>query len=433
MGDGIGQGGFANYLAGQGGVTGPGGHVYIAGGEGGTTSGDATGVFIFGSNTLIGTTQGDGDGGFVNIIGTKGVGLGRDGGVVVMSAGDAGITGDGGLAFIASGSGGSTSGDDGDLYILTGNVFSPKTDGDGGDITILASSGIGTNRDGGAVGIVAGDATGVGIGGILSFTAGSGGATGVAGTVTVTGGAGGSSSGAGGDITISGGTPVDGNGGTIFITASNGVGTNRDGGDVDVTAGTATGSGSPGTINPNSDTVITGKLTVTGLIDPTGLVMDEQAATPFAFTAGKGTFWVRNDTPNVPMFTDDTGTDFVLGATSSAETTFTGTVQTVNNTPTVVATYTTAANNRVIKVEANSIGRDTAGDVAHYKIVGTFKRNGVGVVTQIGLTSVVHFQEQDSAWDATFSISGTSIRVEVTGDSANNTEWKAVGYAFEHG
>jgi len=58
--------------------------------------------------------------------------------------------------------------------------------------------------------------------------------------------------------------------------------------------------------------ISTGKLTVNGLIDPTGIKMAEQAADPGATGAGEGTFWVRNDAPNIPMFTDDGATDWVL-------------------------------------------------------------------------------------------------------------------------
>jgi hypothetical protein len=43
------------------------------------------------------------------------------------------------------------------------------------------------------------------------------------------------------------------------------------------------------------------------------LAMLEKAAAP-GDEAGVGQFWVRNDTPNVPMFTDDAGTDYVLNA-----------------------------------------------------------------------------------------------------------------------
>lgn len=39
-----------------------------------------------------------------------------------------------------------------------------------------------------------------------------------------------------------------------------------------------------------------------------------ERAAAFGSVATRGQFWVRNDTPNVPMFTDDTGADFVLNA-----------------------------------------------------------------------------------------------------------------------
>jgi hypothetical protein len=69
----------------------------------------------------------------------------------------------------------------------------------------------------------------------------------------------------------------------------------------------------------DDDVEITGKLTVGGLIDPTGMVFDEQATVPGgAPGAGKGTLWVRNDTPNVLVFTDDAGTDWDLNTGSSS-------------------------------------------------------------------------------------------------------------------
>lgn len=63
---------------------------------------------------------------------------------------------------------------------------------------------------------------------------------------------------------------------------------------------------------------ITGKLTVGGLIDPTGLLCTQQAADPGATGAGEGTFWVRNDATTVPMFTDSAGADHVLLYVGSA-------------------------------------------------------------------------------------------------------------------
>jgi hypothetical protein len=45
-----------------------------------------------------------------------------------------------------------------------------------------------------------------------------------------------------------------------------------------------------------------------------GHLQGERAAVPAAPGAGNGYWWIRNDSPNVPMYTDDAGTDFVLNA-----------------------------------------------------------------------------------------------------------------------
>ena len=62
------------------------------------------------------------------------------------------------------------------------------------------------------------------------------------------------------------------------------------------------------------DVDITGKLTVSGVIDPTDLVFTEQSDHTTTPVAGIGILWVRDDAPNVIVFTDDTGVDTVLGA-----------------------------------------------------------------------------------------------------------------------
>ncbi|MCP4122217.1 MAG: hypothetical protein GY751_10730, partial [Bacteroidetes bacterium] len=59
---------------------------------------------------------------------------------------------------------------------------------------------------------------------------------------------------------------------------------------------------------------IGGKLTVGGLIDPTGLVLTEQASVPDTPAAGYGYLWVKDTTPSTMIFTDDVGTDHLLEA-----------------------------------------------------------------------------------------------------------------------
>lgn len=63
-------------------------------------------------------------------------------------------------------------------------------------------------------------------------------------------------------------------------------------------------------LDVTGDASISGKLTVGGLIDPTGLVLTEQSSVPGgAPAAGDGTIWLQDDSPNVPVFTDDSGGD----------------------------------------------------------------------------------------------------------------------------
>jgi hypothetical protein len=81
---------------------------------------------------------------------------------------------------------------------------------------------------------------------------------------------------------------------------------------------TSTGAGTSINLNPDPSgaVVVNGKLTVTGLIDPTGLVLTEQNSNPAPISSGTGTFWVLDSTPTIPIFTDDAGDDWFIGLTS---------------------------------------------------------------------------------------------------------------------
>jgi len=48
------------------------------------------------------------------------------------------------------------------------------------------------------------------------------------------------------------------------------------------------------------------------------IILNEQAAVPWTPAATKGTIWVRNDVPNVPVFTDDAGNDNELAYAGAA-------------------------------------------------------------------------------------------------------------------
>jgi hypothetical protein len=103
-----------------------------------------------------------------------------------------------------------------------------------------------------------------------------------------------------------------------------------------------------------------------------------------------------------------------------------GTVQTTTASTTTAASFT-PPDSTVSVLDVTVSGRKSDGTQgAGYRLAGTFRRSG-GTVTQIGSTSVLSTQEDDSAWDAAFNISGTSIQVSVTGVAATTIDWKARG------
>lgn len=82
-----------------------------------------------------------------------------------------------------------------------------------------------------------------------------------------------------------------------------------------------TGSTTYFSVNSTSTTV-NGKLNVTGLIDPTGLVLDTQATVPGGNPlAGKGTLWITTDATPVLTLTDHTGTSQSFSSSASILTT----------------------------------------------------------------------------------------------------------------
>ena len=93
-------------------------------------------------------------------------------------------------------------------------------------------------------------------------------------------------------------------GATIRITAGANSGAG-DGGNLQLAAGNATGGGADGEIYIG--------LTQTSNVrfGNTGIEMSERSAA-LASAAARGRWWVRDDVPNVPMFTDDDGNDYQL-------------------------------------------------------------------------------------------------------------------------
>ena len=99
------------------------------------------------------------------------------------------------------------------------------------------------------------------------------------------------------------------------------------------------------------------------------------------------------------------------------------TAQTTDATVTTCGTVT-PADATVVLVEAAVVGRKSDGTAgAVYRLAAGFRRAG-GTVTQIGVLTVVVAIEDNVLWDAVFDVSGTAIRVRVTGVAATTIDWK---------
>jgi len=137
---------------------------------------------------------------------------------------------------------------------------------------------------------------------------------------------------------------------------------------------------------------IDGKLTVTGLIDPTGMILDEQSVTPSAPAASKGVLWVKDDTPNVLLFQDDAGNSFDL-------TKFTGN----SDTPSSYSGF----GNGILVVNSGATGVD-------------FTNNSVGTNTDATGTSV--------AFGGSSTVGGNVDAIALgSGATVTNTRGIAVG------
>jgi hypothetical protein len=124
------------------------------------------------------------------------------------------------------------------------------------------------------------------------------------------------------------------------------------------------------TATVDGDLEVTGKLTVAGLIDPTGLVLDEQAAVPFVTAPGKATLWVRDTTPNRLEFTDDAGTDFQMATTADVAATTLADV--------LSADPSTGANNIEI-ANGQGIRGEDAGTIDFESTTGVIKTTAMSI------------------------------------------------------
>lgn len=99
-------------------------------------------------------------------------------------------------------------------------------------------------------------------------------------------------------------------------------------------------------------------------------------------SAGNGKFWVRSDTPNVPMFTDDDGDDWVLNAASGGSAWASATAQTTgaSSTNTIATPVSALPDGEQTSVEVQIFGVDTSDATNTYyrRQLVTYYRDGGG-------------------------------------------------------
>lgn len=108
---------------------------------------------------------------------------------------------------------------------------------------------------------------------------------------------------------------------------------------------------------------------------------------------------------------------------------------TTDATVTTLHTFTVPASTTYM-IEARVTARRTGGtggtaeDGAGYVIRGTYK-NVAGTATLIGAVNADYTAEDQAAWDATFTVSGATVLVRVTGAANNNISWHMTARVYQ--
>ena len=135
--------------------------------------------------------------------------------------------------------------------------------------------------------------------------------------------------------------------------------------------------------------------------------------------ANFGQIWVRNDTPNTLMFTDDTGQDIQISPYRATVTTTTATQTEIISIP--VASGTTYG------YRINIVGNEAAtGDTVFESIFGAI-HNQAGTTAIVGSDIVDRTEDAGAAaWVVTVAADDTTdaLTVDVTGEASHTIDWK---------
>ena len=299
-------------------LAGTGGGVAIFSGLPAAGSAFKSGVSFFGSGDVIDVTNTGGTGN-VNLSSGQTTGSGTSGLITLQSG--LSTLGDTGNVNLTTGA--AVAGSSGDVEIRTGNAIQAglisleggdSSAGFGGNVLILGGDGGGAGTGAaGDIGVLAGnpDPASAFLGGSITLSGTAGATTGAGGLIRLTSGDGGPGGAAIGgllDLLAGDGGSAGGVGGPVNIKAGDGVAGVSAGGDINLTPGVGFGGASDGAV------IVNGKLTVTGLIDPTGLILTGQPSVPATAGLGDGLIWVDNTgAASALKFTNDLGATITVG------------------------------------------------------------------------------------------------------------------------
>lgn len=101
-------------------------------------------------------------------------------------------------------------------------------------------------------------------------------------------------------------------------------------------------------------------------------------------------------------------------------------VQTTNNTQTTLDSITLLDENTYhVEALVNCVKSDGLGR-GSYHISVTVYRTGAGVATLVGGITAFHMQDSNASLNVTFTVSGSVVRVSVTGIAAETWEWSCI-------
>lgn len=165
------------------------------------------------------------------------------------------------------------------------------------------------------------------------------------------------------------------------------------------------------------------------------LILDESSASTPSVTAGKGMFWVKNDAPNVPMFTGDDNVDHELLAFASQLQQEAGTNNTVSVTPAVQQFHPSAAKAWCLSAPGSSIlasyNITSATDTTTGKVVYTIATDFSSSAWVVAASQTGTLSSTSALFIEVAARAAGSLTLESTNGSGTLTDpvqWEFVGF-----